>query len=165
MVGLVDGVLADRAFVDDRQSTAAELGSVDDLRDPAPHMVANALAAAALARAHGVSRLRCATGCAVSRSGRIASRSSPRSAACATSTTPRPPTRMPRSRPCCGVDGGGRWIAGGLAKGATFDDLVVAARDRLRGVVLIGADRAVVAEALAATRAGCAGRRGPDREG
>jgi UDP-N-acetylmuramoylalanine--D-glutamate ligase len=41
------------------------------------------------------------------------------------------------------------WIAGGLAKGATFDDLVATARDRLRGVVLIGADRAVVADALA----------------
>ena len=40
------------------------------------------------------------------------------------------------------------WVAGGLAKGATFDDLVVAARERLRGVVLIGADRAVVADAL-----------------
>ena len=54
MVGIVDGVLADRAFVDDRQSHAAELGSVADLGDPAPHVVANALAAAALARAHGV---------------------------------------------------------------------------------------------------------------
>jgi UDP-N-acetylmuramoylalanine--D-glutamate ligase len=41
------------------------------------------------------------------------------------------------------------WVAGGLAKGATFDDLVVAARDRLRAVVLIGADRALIAEALA----------------
>jgi len=40
------------------------------------------------------------------------------------------------------------WIAGGLAKGAAFDDLVTAARDRLRGVVLIGTDRAVVADAL-----------------
>ena len=32
------------------------------------------------------------------------------------------------------------WVAGGLAKGAGFDDLVVAARDRLRGVVLLGRD-------------------------
>ena len=31
------------------------------------------------------------------------------------------------------------WIAGGLAKGARFDDLVQRVRDRLRGVVLIGA--------------------------
>jgi UDP-N-acetylmuramoylalanine--D-glutamate ligase len=41
------------------------------------------------------------------------------------------------------------WVAGGLAKGATFDELVAAAHDRLRGAVLIGADRALVAEALA----------------
>ena len=34
------------------------------------------------------------------------------------------------------------WVAGGLAKGATFDELVAAARDRLRGVVLIGTDGA-----------------------
>jgi UDP-N-acetylmuramoylalanine--D-glutamate ligase len=41
------------------------------------------------------------------------------------------------------------WVAGGLAKGGTFDELVTTARERLRGAVLIGADRAVVAEALA----------------
>jgi UDP-N-acetylmuramoylalanine--D-glutamate ligase len=40
------------------------------------------------------------------------------------------------------------WIAGGLAKGATFDGLVSAVRDRLRGVVLLGRDRHVIAEAL-----------------
>ena len=41
------------------------------------------------------------------------------------------------------------WIAGGLAKGARFDDLVATARDRLRGVVLLGRDRDVIAAALA----------------
>jgi UDP-N-acetylmuramoylalanine--D-glutamate ligase len=41
------------------------------------------------------------------------------------------------------------WVAGGLAKGASFDDLVPAVRDRLRGVVLLGADRRVIADALA----------------
>jgi UDP-N-acetylmuramoylalanine--D-glutamate ligase len=40
------------------------------------------------------------------------------------------------------------WVAGGLAKGARFDDLVRAAAPRLRGVVLLGADRAVIADAL-----------------
>lgn len=40
------------------------------------------------------------------------------------------------------------WIAGGLAKGATFDELVTGAAKRLRGVVLIGADRALIREAL-----------------
>ena len=40
------------------------------------------------------------------------------------------------------------WVAGGLAKGAGFDELVQAVRGRLRGVVLIGRDREVIAEAL-----------------
>lgn len=41
------------------------------------------------------------------------------------------------------------WIAGGLAKGATFDDLVAARADRLHAVVLIGVDQAPLADALA----------------
>ncbi|MGB9378755.1 MAG: UDP-N-acetylmuramoyl-L-alanine--D-glutamate ligase [Mycobacteriales bacterium] len=41
------------------------------------------------------------------------------------------------------------WIAGGLLKGATVDDLVVAAAPRLAGVVLLGVDRAEIAAALA----------------
>ena len=40
------------------------------------------------------------------------------------------------------------WVAGGLAKGARFDYLVVAVRERLRGVVLLGRDRQVIADAL-----------------
>lgn len=41
------------------------------------------------------------------------------------------------------------WIAGGLAKGASFDELVAKSAKRLRAVVLIGADRALIREALA----------------
>jgi UDP-N-acetylmuramoylalanine--D-glutamate ligase len=41
------------------------------------------------------------------------------------------------------------WIAGGLAKGATFDELVVTRADRLAAVVLIGVDAEPWAEALA----------------
>jgi UDP-N-acetylmuramoylalanine--D-glutamate ligase len=40
------------------------------------------------------------------------------------------------------------WIAGGLAKGAHFDELVRTVAPRLRAVVLIGRDRAVIREAL-----------------
>ena len=40
------------------------------------------------------------------------------------------------------------WIAGGLAKGATFDELVRTRRDRLRGVVLIGVDQQPLRDAL-----------------
>jgi UDP-N-acetylmuramoylalanine--D-glutamate ligase len=54
MLGVVDDVLADRAFVVERQSAAAELCTLADLASQAPPFVANALAAAALARSHGV---------------------------------------------------------------------------------------------------------------
>ncbi len=40
------------------------------------------------------------------------------------------------------------WIAGGLLKGADVDSLVEEMASRLRGVVLIGADRAQIAAAL-----------------
>ena len=41
------------------------------------------------------------------------------------------------------------WIAGGLAKGQQFDDLVRATASRMTGVVLLGADRGVIADAIA----------------
>ena len=41
------------------------------------------------------------------------------------------------------------WVAGGLLKGAEVDELVREHADRLRGVVLIGRDRAKIADALA----------------
>jgi len=53
-LGVVDGILVDRAFVADRQKQAQELAETSDVNPPAPHNIANALAAAALARAFGV---------------------------------------------------------------------------------------------------------------
>ena len=41
------------------------------------------------------------------------------------------------------------WIAGGQAKGTHFDQLVTDHASRLKGAVLLGVDRAVIAEALA----------------
>ena len=40
------------------------------------------------------------------------------------------------------------WIAGGMAKGQDFDDLVLEVGERLRGVVLLGVDRARIAGSL-----------------
>ena len=55
MLGVVEGLLVDRAFIAERKDSAAELASIADLGPVAPrHMVANALAAAALVRAYGV---------------------------------------------------------------------------------------------------------------
>ncbi|MGH3311487.1 MAG: UDP-N-acetylmuramoyl-L-alanine--D-glutamate ligase, partial [Streptomyces sp.] len=53
-LGVVDGILVDRAFVENRHRQAQELAEVTDITPAAPHNIANALAAAALARAYGV---------------------------------------------------------------------------------------------------------------
>lgn len=58
MLGLVEDLLVDRAFIAQRQTSAAELASVADLGPGGadPSYLRDALAAAALARAHGVSQ-------------------------------------------------------------------------------------------------------------
>jgi UDP-N-acetylmuramoylalanine-D-glutamate ligase len=54
MLGLVDDILVDRAFIAERASAAQELCTVGDVPNSSPANVANALAAAALARSFGV---------------------------------------------------------------------------------------------------------------
>ncbi|WP_151082675.1 UDP-N-acetylmuramoyl-L-alanine--D-glutamate ligase [Nocardioides cynanchi] len=152
MVGLVDDLLVDRAFIPERQSSAAELCTLDDLPSPAPHVVANALAAAALARAHGISQAAVREGLrSFSPDGhRIATVAvaSPETGGVAwvdDSKATNPHAALSSLLAFDPVV----WIAGGLAKGARFDDLVRTARSRLRGVVLLGRDRDVIAAALA----------------
>jgi UDP-N-acetylmuramoylalanine--D-glutamate ligase len=41
------------------------------------------------------------------------------------------------------------WIAGGQAKGTTFDELISSHRSKMRGAVVIGVDRHLIAETLA----------------
>lgn len=56
-LGVVEGLLVDRAFLDDRARSAIELTTVEELQQAglaAPHIVQNILAAAALARSLGV---------------------------------------------------------------------------------------------------------------
>ncbi|HET7328378.1 MAG TPA: UDP-N-acetylmuramoyl-L-alanine--D-glutamate ligase [Nocardioidaceae bacterium] len=148
MLGVVDGVLADRAFVDDREVSAAELGSVADVTPAGPHNVANALAAAALARAHGVSPAAVRQGLrafqpAAHRIAPVASIDGIAYVDDSKATNPAAAAASLQSFDSV------VWVAGGLAKGAAFDDLVQQVRDRLRAVLLIGRDRGVIADALA----------------
>ena len=148
MVGVVEDLLVDRAFTADPRTTAAELGTLADVVPLAPHNVENALAAAALARAYGVSP-------EAVREGLRAFRPEPHRIATVAvvaevtyvddskATNPHAAAASLRAyEPVV-------WLAGGLAKGALFDDLVRGAAGRLRAVVLFGRDRALVAEALA----------------
>jgi UDP-N-acetylmuramoylalanine--D-glutamate ligase len=146
MVGVVDDVLADRAFVEDRATTAAELCTIGDLASPAPHFVANALAAAALARAHGISQAAVREGLRAFRPDghRIETVAVVDGVTWIDDSKATNPHAAQSSLQ--GYDPV-VWVAGGLAKGARFDDLVAAVRSRLRGVVLLGRDRAVIADA------------------
>jgi UDP-N-acetylmuramoylalanine--D-glutamate ligase len=148
MVGVVDGILVDRAFIVERQSSAAELCTVDDLPSPAPHVVANALAAAALARAHGVPQAAVRDALRGFRFDNhriadVAMVDGVRYVDDSKATNPH------AARSSLLAYDSVVWIAGGLAKGAHFDDLVVSTRDRLSAAVLLGRDRDVVADALA----------------
>ncbi|MFE4825873.1 UDP-N-acetylmuramoyl-L-alanine--D-glutamate ligase [Streptomyces sp. NPDC056672] len=147
-LGVVDGILVDRAFVENRRERAQELAQVSDVQPPAPHNIANALAAAALARAFGV-------GPAAVRDGLRSFRPDPHriehvaEVAGITYVDDSKATNTHAAEASLAAYDPIVWIAGGLAKGATFDELVTASAKRLRGVVLIGADRALIGEALA----------------
>ena len=148
MLGVVDDLLVDRAFVPDRAERAQELGTVHDVHPLAPHNVANALAAAALARAFGVpptavrDGLRAFTPAAhrIATVGTVAGVSYVDDSKATNAHAAQ--TSLSAYDPIV-------WIAGGMAKGQEFDDLVRSAAGRLRGVVLLGVDRAVIAGALA----------------
>lgn len=148
MFGVVDGILVDRAFVENRQKNAQELAEVADVNPPAPHNIANALAAAALARAFGVEPRAVRDGLRdfrpdAHRVSHVDEVGGVRYVDDSKATnTHAAEASLAAFEPVV-------WIAGGLAKGATFDELVQKAAKRLRGVVLIGADRALIAEALA----------------
>ncbi|WP_418277211.1 UDP-N-acetylmuramoyl-L-alanine--D-glutamate ligase [Isoptericola jiangsuensis] len=159
-VGLVEDVLVDRAFhappdARDRSRTAAELGTLDDLahlgpQGAPPHMVADALAAAALARAHGVEARAVRDGLRAFR---------PDAHRAAVVRTLDDVTYVDDSKAtnahaaaaslaAC-APGSAVWIVGGLAKGARFDDLVASRADRLAAAVVIGVDPTPFTDALA----------------
>ena len=146
-VGIVEDLLVDRAFIEERATSAAELCTLSDLASRAPHFVANALAAAALARAHGVSREAVREGLKAFRPDghRIALVAEDAGVAWVDDSKATNPHAAKSSLQAYEHV---VWVAGGLAKGARFDDLVVAVHERLRGVVLLGRDRQVIADAL-----------------
>ncbi|MFF5157004.1 UDP-N-acetylmuramoyl-L-alanine--D-glutamate ligase [Streptomyces sp. NPDC000348] len=147
-LGVVDGILVDRAFVENRQKNAQELAEVSDVDPPAPHNIANALAAAALARAYGVpaSAVRDGLRAFTPDAHRIAHVADVDGVAYVDDSKA---TNTHAAQASLAAYESIVWIAGGLAKGATFDELVAASAKRLRGAVLIGRDRALIREALA----------------
>lgn len=142
-LGVRDGVLVDNAFGD-----GVELAAAATIPVAGPVGVLNALAAAALARAVDVPAGAIGDALAAFRVGRhraevVAVAGGVTYVDDSKATNPHAAqaslTAYPRVV----------WVAGGLLKGASVEEMVAATADRLVGAVLIGRDRAVVANALA----------------
>lgn len=148
MLGVVEELLVDRAFLNNRSSYAQELAGVDDVRPPAPHQIENALAAAALARAYGVPPAAIRQGLrdfqpAHHRIADVGTVDGVRFVDDSKATNWHAAlTSLRAYEPVV-------WVAGGQAKGQDFDELVRATAGRMRAVVLLGIDRDVIRDSLA----------------
>jgi UDP-N-acetylmuramoylalanine--D-glutamate ligase len=143
--GVSGGDLVDRAF-----GGTVVLAPVSDVRPAAPHNVANALAAAALARAYGVDAAAVAAGLRAfepepHRITRVAEIGGVTYVDDSKATNPHAAAASLAACPSV------VWVAGGMLRGeaADIDGLVREAAGRLRAAVLLGRDRGVLRHALA----------------
>lgn len=148
MIGVVDDMIVDRAFIAERHSSALPLAKVADVQPVAPHNVENALAAAALTRSFGVSPQAVAQGLQNLHLGghRIETVHQGDDITWvddSKATNPHAANSSMRAFESI------VWIAGGQAKDTSFDTLVQTHASRLRGVVVLGVDRQRIAESLA----------------
>lgn len=149
-LGLVEEVLVDRAFLDDRLNQALEIATLQDLHGAglsAPHSVQNVLAATALARAAGVApaHIRDAI-----RGFRMDAHRTEVVAVVAGITwiDDSKATNAHAADASLRASASVVWIAGGLLKGVDPAPLVQRHAARLRGAVIIGADRAEMLDAF-----------------
>ena len=145
-IGLVEDLLVDRAFVIDPME-AAMFCELAEVQPTVPHSVSNALAAAGLARAIGVNHEVIRGAIRKFRPGRhrielVLEQNAIRWIDDSKATNPHAAQASVMSELSV------VWIAGGLAKGAEMSDLIAQVGSRLRGVVLIGTDRELIASEL-----------------
>ncbi len=150
-LGVVDGILVDRAFLEERATSALELTTVADLAArglAAPHMVANILAASALARSLGATpahifdtlerfrldphRIQVVGAHAGVTWVDDSKATNPHAAASSLAAYP-----------------GAVWVVGGLLKGVDLSDLVRARGAGVRAVIVIGTERTDIVAAFA----------------
>lgn len=149
-LGVVDGILCDRAFLDDRHSTALEITTIRDLEErglAAPHIVSNILAASALARSFGAPTE------AIYEALTTFSLDSHRNEVVAhvgnvTWIDDSKATNPHAADASLAANESIVWIVGGLLKGVNIDELVSRHAHRLRGAVIIGKDREPVRAAF-----------------
>jgi UDP-N-acetylmuramoylalanine--D-glutamate ligase len=147
-LGVTGGWLTDRAFGSEPDGT--QLVQAAAIRPAAPHNVADALAAAALARAYGDEPASIAAGLAAfepepHRISHVAELAGVAFVDDSKASNPAAAAASLASFPSI------VWIAGGLFRGsdADLDAIVTAAAPRLRAVVLLGTDAARFSRALA----------------
>lgn len=150
-LGVVDGILVDRAFLEDRRTSALELTTVEELAGlglAAPHIAANILAAAALSRSLDVApgdirealrgfRLDPHRIEVVARHQGVtwvddSKATNPHAAASSLTAYP-----------------GAVWIVGGLLKGVDIGDLVAGRGAQAKAAIVIGVERGAVVSAFA----------------
>lgn len=156
-IGLVEDLIVDRAFGPKHRHEAAELFTLDDLAHLAPagctlppHILADAMAAAALARSIGIEpdTIRAALADFQGSGHRIDLVAEVRGVRFVDDSKATN-AHAARASLMAQADGAVVWIVGGLAKGASFVDLVTEVRPKLAGAVVIGTDQAPWCEAFA----------------
>ena len=148
--GVVDGVLVDRAFLDDRRDSALELTTVEALRErgmSARHLVEDVLAAAALARAIDVPPAAIRDALAMfspdrHRNELVLEREG------VLWVDDSKATNLHAADASLGAYRSVVWIVGGLLKGVDIAPLVAKHAGRLRAAIVIGADRDEVVAAF-----------------
>lgn len=150
-VGVVEGILVDRAFHADRHHSALEIITVEELSHTgmsAPHLVEDVLAATALARSYGIApeEINLALRGFRADAHRV---ETVLTAQEVTWIDDSKATNTHAARASLGAFPSIVWIAGGLLKGADPAELVRDFAPRLRGAVLIGTDREQLRAAFA----------------
>lgn len=150
-LGLVGDIVLDRAFFDDRHSSALELTTHGELAEvglDAPHLIEDVLAAAALSRAFGVAPDTVRSALSTFRVGAhrtevVATANGIEWIDDSKATNPHAADASLRSRPSV------VWIVGGLLKGVDIGDLVARHAGRLKAAIVIGVEREPVVAAFA----------------
>ncbi|MFT0847889.1 UDP-N-acetylmuramoyl-L-alanine--D-glutamate ligase [Actinomycetaceae bacterium L2_0104] len=160
-IGVVEDLVVDRAFTDNRHREGVELFEISDLSHLAPaagelpaHIAKDAMTAAALARSIGVAAADIRAALRSFQPGRhrielIATIDDVAYVDDSKATN----AHAARASLMGQRDGSVVWIAGGLAKGSRFEELVEQVEGKLRGVVVIGRDQKPWRDALGGLRA------------
>jgi len=143
-IGLVENLIVDRAFVSEEAEALFELA---DVTPAVPHNVLNAMAAAALARSIGASAGSIAHAMKNFKLDHhrlevVAEKDGITWVDDSKATNPHAAIAALQSHISS------IWIAGGLAKGASMDELVERCKSRIKSAILIGRDAPIIEAAL-----------------